>query len=73
MRASGKKLVVAGAMLLLFARAALAEQIEVLWLGHSAFRITSTTGKVIVIDPFLQANPRTPTNSRAMWMRTPGA
>ena len=31
----------------------LAQQIEVLWLGHATFRITSTTGKVIVIDPFL--------------------
>ncbi len=37
-----------------------AQQIEVLWLGHSAFRITSVTGKVIVIDPFLKQNPRTP-------------
>jgi L-ascorbate metabolism protein UlaG (beta-lactamase superfamily) len=38
-----------------------AGQVEVLWLGHSAFRITSTTGKVIVIDPFLTLNSRTPT------------
>jgi L-ascorbate metabolism protein UlaG (beta-lactamase superfamily) len=37
-----------------------AQQVEVLWLGHSAFRLTSTTGKVIVIDPFLVKNPRTP-------------
>jgi L-ascorbate metabolism protein UlaG (beta-lactamase superfamily) len=37
-----------------------AQQIEVLYLGHSAFRITSVTGKVIVIDPFLTTNPRTP-------------
>jgi L-ascorbate metabolism protein UlaG (beta-lactamase superfamily) len=44
----------------LFASAALAQQVELLWLGHSAFRITSTTGKVIVIDPFLTTNPRTP-------------
>ena len=40
--------------------AASAGQVEVLWLGHSTFRITSTTGKVIVIDPFLKRNPRTP-------------
>ena len=38
-----------------------AGQVEVLWLGHSTFRITSTTGKVIVIDPYLTKNPRTPT------------
>jgi L-ascorbate metabolism protein UlaG (beta-lactamase superfamily) len=37
-----------------------AEPIEVLYLGHSTFRITSPTGKVIVIDPFLKANPKTP-------------
>ena len=35
-------------------------QVEVLWLGHSTFRITSSTGKVIVIDPFLKKNPRAP-------------
>jgi L-ascorbate metabolism protein UlaG (beta-lactamase superfamily) len=43
-----------------FAIPALAQQIEVLWLGHSAFRLTSVTGKVIVIDPFLTTNQRTP-------------
>jgi L-ascorbate metabolism protein UlaG (beta-lactamase superfamily) len=33
---------------------------EVLWLGQSAFRITTPGGKVIVIDPWLINNPRTP-------------
>ena len=48
--------------LLFFAAAgpAVAQQIEVLWLGHSTFRITSITGKVIVIDPFLRDNPKAP-------------
>jgi L-ascorbate metabolism protein UlaG (beta-lactamase superfamily) len=41
-----------------------AQQIEVVWLGHSAFRITSVTGKVIVIDPFLKKNPQTPAKYR---------
>jgi L-ascorbate metabolism protein UlaG (beta-lactamase superfamily) len=41
-----------------------AGQVDVLYLGHSTFRITSTTGKVIVIDPFLTKNPRTPTKYR---------
>ena len=40
---------------------ALDGQVEVLWLGHSTFRITSTTGKVVVIDPFLTKNPLAPT------------
>ncbi len=33
---------------------------EVLWLGQSAFRITTPGGKVIVTDPWLTANPLTP-------------
>jgi len=36
------------------------QQVEVLWLGHSTYRITTPTGKVIVIDPFFRKNPRTP-------------
>ena len=35
-------------------------KIEVLWLGQAAFRITTMTGKVIVIDPWLTTNPKTP-------------
>lgn len=45
----------------LYAGVALAEQVEVLWLGHATVRITSTQGKVIVIDPWLKKNPATPT------------
>jgi len=47
-------------LLCLTTSGAFAQQIELLWLGHSTFRMTSTTGKVIVIDPFLKANPRAP-------------
>ncbi len=36
------------------------DKIEVLWLGQSATRITSLEGKVILIDPFLTQNPKTP-------------
>ncbi len=35
-------------------------KIEVQWLGHSATKITTPTGKVIVIDPWLTTNPKTP-------------
>ena len=31
-----------------------------MWLGQSAFRITSPQGKVIVTDPWLRTNPLTP-------------
>jgi L-ascorbate metabolism protein UlaG (beta-lactamase superfamily) len=47
-------------VLWMYAGLGLAQQVEVLWLGHATFRITSTTGKVIVIDPFLKKNLRTP-------------
>jgi L-ascorbate metabolism protein UlaG (beta-lactamase superfamily) len=35
---------------------------EVQWLGQAAFKITSPGGKVIVIDPWLKTNPKTPAN-----------
>ena len=33
---------------------------ELLWLGQSAFRLTTPSGKVVMIDPWLRLNPRTP-------------
>ena len=33
---------------------------KITWLGHSAFRITTASGKVILIDPFLSGNPMCP-------------
>jgi len=33
---------------------------DVQWLGQSTFKITTSGGKVIVIDPYLTANPKTP-------------
>jgi L-ascorbate metabolism protein UlaG (beta-lactamase superfamily) len=33
---------------------------EIFWLGQAATRITTLTGKIIVIDPFLTKNPKTP-------------
>jgi L-ascorbate metabolism protein UlaG (beta-lactamase superfamily) len=35
-------------------------KVEVVWLGQSAFKITSPGGKVIVTDPWLRTNPLTP-------------
>ncbi|HSB21779.1 MAG TPA: metal-dependent hydrolase [Burkholderiaceae bacterium] len=37
-----------------------AGQVELVWLGQSAFKITSPGGRVIVTDPWLRTNPRTP-------------
>ncbi|RZT29011.1 metal-dependent hydrolase [Cupriavidus agavae] len=39
---------------------ATAGKTEVLWLGQAAMRITTPGGKVIVIDPWLTQNPKTP-------------
>lgn len=33
---------------------------EVQWLGQATFRITTPGGKVIVVDPWLTSNPKTP-------------
>jgi L-ascorbate metabolism protein UlaG (beta-lactamase superfamily) len=53
-----------GLLVALFAGSALAQsgKTEVLWLGQAAFRITTPGGKVIMIDPFLRKNPKTPAN-----------
>lgn len=52
--------VIAGTLFTAPALAAGSGKVEVLWLGQAAFRITSPTGKVIVIDPWLKSNPKTP-------------
>jgi L-ascorbate metabolism protein UlaG (beta-lactamase superfamily) len=39
---------------------AAAQAIDLQWYGQSAFKITTDTGKVIVIDPFISKNPKTP-------------
>jgi L-ascorbate metabolism protein UlaG (beta-lactamase superfamily) len=36
------------------------KKVEILWLGQSAFKITTPTGKVIITDPWLTLNPKTP-------------
>lgn len=59
---------IAGALALVAAVAAVMAQekgkIEVLWLGHAAARVTTVSGKVILIDPWLATNPRTPPEYR---------
>ncbi len=39
---------------------------EVQWLGHATTRITSEAGKVILIDPHLTTNPKTPPEYRKL-------
>ncbi|MEJ2158272.1 MAG: metal-dependent hydrolase [Desulfobacteraceae bacterium] len=40
--------------------AAPALAIDIQWFGQSAFKITTPGGKVIMIDPFITGNPKTP-------------
>jgi L-ascorbate metabolism protein UlaG (beta-lactamase superfamily) len=40
--------------------AAAGGKVDVHWLGQATTKITSPTGKVIVIDPFIRNNPKTP-------------
>lgn len=56
------RILLATLLLLMAGQPAFAQagQTEVLWLGQAAFRITSPGGKVIVVDPWLRANPKTP-------------
>jgi L-ascorbate metabolism protein UlaG (beta-lactamase superfamily) len=35
-------------------------KVHMLWLGHATWRITTPGGKIIVIDPWLVTNPKTP-------------
>lgn len=45
--------------MLLFASLS-ARAVELQWLGHATVKLTSEDGRVIVIDPFLTGNPKTP-------------
>jgi L-ascorbate metabolism protein UlaG (beta-lactamase superfamily) len=40
--------------------AAPAKKVEVQWLGQSAVKITTPGGKVIMVDPWMTSNPKTP-------------
>lgn len=33
---------------------------QLTWLGHAAFRITTVSGKVVIVDPWVQSNPMCP-------------
>jgi L-ascorbate metabolism protein UlaG (beta-lactamase superfamily) len=55
------------------ARATARANIGVQWLGHAAFEITSPGGTVILIDPFLSANPSTPDSLKRLARYKPNA
>jgi L-ascorbate metabolism protein UlaG (beta-lactamase superfamily) len=51
---------IAFAAVLFAAVVATANAAELLWYGQSAFKIMTPGGKVILVDPFITKNPRTP-------------
>lgn len=58
--------VAASVLLTALGAAAQSGKTEVLWLGQAAVRITTPGGKVIMIDPWLRTNPKTPANFKAL-------
>ena len=50
----------AAVLLATTASASAQNKTDVQWLGQAPFKITTPGGKVIVIDPYLTANPKTP-------------
>jgi L-ascorbate metabolism protein UlaG (beta-lactamase superfamily) len=44
----------------LFLMGGAAQAVELQWFGQAAFKITTPGGKVIVVDPFITKNPKTP-------------
>jgi L-ascorbate metabolism protein UlaG (beta-lactamase superfamily) len=55
------------------ARATARNNVGVQWLGHAAFEITSPGGTVLLIDPFLSANPSTPDSLKRLARYKPAA
>ncbi|MFQ5936294.1 MAG: metal-dependent hydrolase [Acidiferrobacterales bacterium] len=55
-----RTLVAALLALLSLSSAGIASAVELQWFGQSAFKITTPGGKVILIDPFISKNPKTP-------------
>ncbi len=52
--------VLTAALLILTAGVTPAHTFELQWFGQSAFKITTPGGKVILVDPFITKNPKTP-------------
>jgi L-ascorbate metabolism protein UlaG (beta-lactamase superfamily) len=58
------RILIVATAVVLWTNPILAAEVEVLWLGHATVRFTSVEGKVIVVDPFLKKNPKTPAKYR---------
>jgi L-ascorbate metabolism protein UlaG (beta-lactamase superfamily) len=41
-------------------------QLSITWLGHSTVKITSPSGKILLIDPWVMNNPKTPDDQKTI-------
>jgi L-ascorbate metabolism protein UlaG (beta-lactamase superfamily) len=39
---------------------------QITWLGHATFKVTTPRGKVILIDPWIEGNPKSPAEARRL-------
>ena len=39
---------------------------QVTWLGHATFKVTTSQNKVILIDPWIEGNPKSPAEARRL-------
>ncbi len=39
---------------------------QITWLGHATFKVTTPQGKVILIDPWIEGNPKSPPEARQL-------
>ena len=54
------RLIIISLVLISFSFLSSLQAFELQWFGQSGFKITTETGKVIIIDPFILKNPKTP-------------
>lgn len=48
--------------------AEIGKEVKITYLGHSAFKLVSPQGVVLLIDPYLSNNPKTPPNQKK-WIK----
>src|SRR5437879_650378 len=39
---------------------------QITWLGHATFKVTTSQNKVILIDPWIEGNPKSPPLARQL-------
>ncbi|MFL5703073.1 MAG: MBL fold metallo-hydrolase [Ktedonobacteraceae bacterium] len=39
---------------------------QIMWLGHATFKVTTPQNKVILLDPWIERNPKSPPEARQL-------